>query len=202
MITEIKKDFISKMTPEQFSARYKSSEEYLIEFIPDLFSYKTVLYIGACETRHLHLEKFFLSGYSIDVLEAWYDNCQWLQKFNKEKNWIRKIIWNDVRELETGDVLDRNYDIVFFWHGLEHIFLEQQENTIKWLKYYTDKLLVLGCPYGNFFQGEVNGNPYEKHLCSIYSKDLENLGFDIIAIGYVDDPWGYLIGFWKRDENK
>jgi len=197
MITEIKKDFISKMTSEQFSARYKSSEEYLIEFIPDLFSHKTVLYIGACETRHLHLEKFFSSGYSIDVLEAWYDNCQWLQKFNKEKNWIRKIIWNDVRELETKEVLDRNYSVIFWYHGPEHVYKEQLKNVLKRLEYYSTKLVVLGCPYGEFPQGAERGNPYEEHLASLLPEDFDNLEYNVVTIGYKDDPWGYIIA-WKK----
>jgi len=72
-------------------------------------------------------------------------------------------------------------DCIFFWHGWEHLLKKDAVDTIKKLelKY---KYLVFGMPLGEEPQGEIYGNPHEKHISSWTSNEWKSMGYNVIEV--------------------
>lgn len=139
--------------------------------IPDLFNYKTVLYIGARNKRIDYGDTFVEKQYDITVLEIFEPNVRYL----KTVKWIKEVIHADVTTFET----DKKYDIVFWWHGPEHVEKSQLETTIKKLEGMANIAVVLGCPWGNVVQADKDSNPHERHISYLDRGDFEKMGHTV-----------------------
>jgi len=107
------------------------------------------------------------NGYQIDVVEIYGPNAEFLRGLD----WINNVV-NGSR-----------YDVVFWWHGLEHIDRKDLPGTLSQLKDLSSRLVVLGCPWGYYEQGEVGGNQWERHLSHLDRDDFEDLGFRTSVVG-------------------
>lgn len=187
---------------------------HLIRNIPDVFNYHSVLYIGAKVMKRWPKGMTFMDGfrdaaYEIDVLEPWWRNVVGLHQFNdhgrefKDDVFIppgtfRRIISGDVRKV--GRLVYKNYDVVMFWHGPEHLASEEILITLRKLENIATKIVVVGCPYGEYKQGEVGGNRFEKHLISLYPEFFEDIGWEHAELGERDVRTSNLLA-WKRTDN-
>jgi hypothetical protein len=154
--------------------------ERLLKEAPDVFKYKTVLYVGARQDRYDFLETFNKNRYEIDVLEIFQPNVDFL----KTIPWIKNIIKGDVTDFKT----DKRYDVVFWWHGPEHIEKGEIPRALSYLESITNNLIVLGCPWGNVPQGHnlEDKNIYEKHLASFDVGFFEDFGYKADYFGLKD----------------
>jgi len=161
-----------------------------------------MLYIGA------NVNKTFPAGmqmvpdfkevdYEIDVLEAWRLNVRSLIKMNKKKEIYRAILLGDARH--SGHILSgRYYDVVMWWHGPEHVGPDEIRPTIKKLERHARKLIIVACPFGRHKQGIAFGNPFEKHLSTIYPGDFKRChDWHVDTIGKRDVTMSNLLA-WKR----
>ena len=159
---------------------------------------KSILQIGVKEKSfgvHNWLKMFrlfFKCGYrTFDVLEIWQQNLDGLEKWEH----LRNKILGDIRDIDK--LIINEYDVIFWWHGPEHI--EKSEFYILQQKFdkFKDTLIIIGCPWGEFKQGEVDGNPYEEHKTHWQPEELEKYGYavyttdycnrkDIIGIKYIE----------------
>lgn len=166
--------------------------------IPDLFSgmYQSVLYVGANQKRQHFLNFFEESNYKrIVILEAFEENYKFLKKkFETKKPSLYQVILGKVEEIEKFS-LDP-FDVIFFWHGPEHLAQHQIEPTLKKLESISNYLVVLGMPFGKYEQGSEYGNPFETHLSSIYPPFLQQLGYHTETLGKQDQQ-GSNIAAWK-----
>ena len=148
--------------------------------IPDIFSHSTVLYVGARTERFDYGEEFMDSRYKITVLEVYKENVDYL----KTIPWITEVIHGDVRWFTS----DKKWDIVFWWHGPEHIHKKELPLTLKNLESMANKAVVLGCPWGKYDQHALEGNPYEVHVSAYGFEDFINLEYSVDCIGKKDIP--------------
>lgn len=143
--------------------------ESLKRMIPNLFD-MDCLYIGAREDRADYLKDFKRQP---DILEIWEPNCVNL----RSQEYV--VFSIDVRD--ASDI--RGYfDVVFWWHGPEHIKKKELAETLKSLEKIASKAVVLGCPWGYFKNGEFD-NPYEKHLSHHSHPIFERLGYQVECLG-------------------
>lgn len=171
----------SKTYLQQFLLEIYATEgqkDSLFKIAPDVFSHKTVLYIGASKERSLFLEEFIKAGYKITILEVFRQNIEFLKNLPFECN----IIEGDVRSFAFKD----KFDVVFWWHGPEHVEESKLKDTLKILESSANKLVVLGCPWGSHPHGEIYGNPYEKHLSQYYEGYFEKFGYKTNYFGRRD----------------
>lgn len=167
--------------------------EQLKKCIPDIFSYKTLLYIGANKGRLEMVLEFIKAGYTIHFLEIWPPNAARLKR-----NFVN-VIEGDVRMIEKYE-LEKKYDVIMWWHGPEHVKEEEISPTLDKLIKRTKKITVIACPYGKFEQGSVKGNPYERHLSTLYVMSFRILGWKTNAIGEPDELGSNLLA-WHRKED-
>lgn len=162
--------------------------------IPDIWKYKTVLYIGARKYRRDFTNQFKQNEYKIDILEIFDKNIQSLKKLK----FINKLIKGDVREIDK--LVNNKYDVVFWWHGPEHIQKRELKPTLNKLKKLTNHVLVCGCPYGKYEQGAVYGNPWEKHLSYLEPRDFKKSSFKVEVLGKKDSLGSNILAWWRRQK--
>lgn len=76
-----------------------------------------------------------------------------------------------------------NPDACLIWqHGPEHLEIEKAKDVVRSLKEFFAGI-VIETPNGPYPQGELYGNPYEKHLSSWYEKDYSEI-FSPSRIGF------------------
>lgn len=169
-------------------AIYENRLKHLVACIPDVFDYKTVLYVGGGNRLQV-FDEFVKHNCTIDIVEVFAPN---ILKLVNVKG-IRSIFHSDIETFNPKD----KYDVVFFWHGIEHIKKGSVHKLIKKIERYTTKLIVFGCPYGIYEQGAEYGNEFEKHISVWYPDDFPLRGFKCDTIGMKDTKRANLIA-WKN----
>lgn len=173
-------------------------ERCVKKYIPELFSskYKSVLYVGANQKRQHFLKDFQEAKYNkIIILEAFDDNYKFLKKEFEESNpQLYKVIHGDIRNIEDFQL--QKIDVVFFWHGIEHLPEKDIITTLKKLESKANKIIVLGMPFGYYKQGAEYGNSFEEHLYAVYPSFLEDIGYRTETLGNSDQE-GSNITAWK-----
>ncbi len=166
--------------------------------IPDLFSgkYRSVLYIGANQKRQHFLNFFEESNYKrIVILEAFKENYEFLKKkFETKQPDLYEVIWGKIEEIDKLSL--EPFDVIFFWHGPEHLPQQQIEPTLKKLESISNHLVILGMPFGKYVQGSEYGNPFEVHLSDIYPSFLQKFDYKTETLGNQDEK-GSNITAWK-----
>ncbi|MDD4804176.1 MAG: hypothetical protein PHN69_03295, partial [Candidatus Pacebacteria bacterium] len=162
--------------------------ENLIALVPDVFKHKSVLYIGARPDRTDFLQNFINAGYEISILEIYKPNVEYF----KNNSRFTEVIEGDVKEFNTS----KKYDVVFWWHGPEHVEEDKIKNTLKKLESITEYDLVLGCPWGSVMQGnDHNDNPNEEHINFIKTGYFENMGYKTSYFGLENNMGSNIIAF-------
>jgi len=178
-------------------------EKCVKKHIPDLFSgkYRSVLYVGANQKRQHFLENFENSKYDeIVIIEAFHENFEFLKrKFEHDSSKQYRVIEGDIRDMEKFGLA--SFDVVFFWHGIEHLPQQDIKPTLKKLEKKSKHLVVLGMPFGKYEQGPEYGNPYEEHVSIIYPSTLQKFGYKTETLGNVDEE-GSNITAWKYLDSK
>jgi len=157
--------------------------------IPYLFRRGTLLNVGANRVRFDLLPELHQAGREITLLEVWPDNANHWQGDKR----LAKVVQGDVRRLDKLGL--PTFDTVLWWHGPEHIEREELAQTVARLEALAEGLVVLGCPWGRYPQGEFMGNPHDAHRASLYPQDFERLGYRVATLGQADNQ-GSLV-CWK-----
>ena len=127
----------------------------------------------------MHFAKdFFQNGCAVTVVEAFEPNVQ----FIRDLTWVEEVIHSDIRRFSSN----KEFDIVFWWHGPEHISSADLAKVVRRLEVHATKAVVLGCPWGRYEQTAKDGNPYEAHLSQYDHGDFERLGFEVEYLGNRD----------------
>lgn len=171
--------------------------------IPDLFGFDSVLYIGANLSRMQFVPVFVGAEFMVDVVEIHKPNVDELFEFNERcrksdhgRAFFRNIINADVRDIAKLDDL-LSYDVVFWWHGPEHVPLEDFEKTMRLLERFAMRIVVAGCPWGIYNQPAVRGNPHEVHVSHLTPREFINIGYATNTIGRKNVRGSNLLA-WKR----
>ena len=161
--------------------------------VPKLWEAKRVLNIGAnrCANPGL-VDELKAAGAEVHLLEAWDENVAYYRERDSTK--FASVTQGDVRDL-PGKM--GTFDAVVWWHGPEHLPPEEWPVAVRVLESIAP-LVILGCPWGTWEQGEEDGNPFEVHQSSIYPEDLTAMGYEVRAIGAGADQKGNLVA-WIGD---
>jgi len=157
--------------------------------VPELYKPGKLLYVGANSIRLPEaLRAMRLVGHEITLLEVWPENAA----YHEEWGLFDHVVVGDVREIETLGL--SRYDAILWWHGPEHIDIQDLPNTLLQLESLAD-IVVLSCPWGIMNQVAVYGNPHEEHSAYLQPGDFP-LGYSTDTIGEVNARSGHLIA-WR-----
>ena len=152
---------------------------------------KTLLYVGARERTQL-LDLFVNAGFRVTVLEAWGPNCELLRK----RSDIHEVIQGNINEFVT--MTDREWDVVLWWHGPEHVELSILRRTLEGIKKIARYMVVLGCPWGAYPQGPLDDNPYEVHVSHLTPEFFHQFGYSTETLGMKDTMGSNITAWWRR----
>ena len=133
---------------------YKLRPLQLANNIQDIWNYDSVLYVGFSKNRWDFAEDFSKKGYRIDAVEIFEPNFSQI----KDKPWINNAYLNDIRNID--DFCDSGYDVIFWWHGPEHIDRQDLGSTLSKLKERSRNLVVCGSPWGKYNNNFSKENPF------------------------------------------
>ncbi|MDT9196034.1 MULTISPECIES: hypothetical protein [unclassified Limnospira] len=147
----------------------------LLRLYPQLFSPsnrgKTLLYVGARTDRFDYGKELREAGYKITILEIFDKNVDFLRNIS----WLEEVILGDVRTWKSH----QTYDVVFWWHGPEHIDKKELKPTLSKLEDLAREAVILGCPWGDYPQGHSYGNEHEEHVSAYDGNDFADLGYQV-----------------------
>lgn len=160
--------------------------------LPDAWSNRRVLYVGAYSERFHFNEVLQLNGCIVDVLEIGEENCEYLRRLS----WLNRVIRGDVTdpELELED-----YDIVLWSHGPNMVERDKFEQALQLLEKHGDLVVIL-IPFGHgyTYPGDHDGRPFYMNTHSSYiPADFLKLGYSVNTIGEEDLRGNNLLA-WKR----
>jgi hypothetical protein len=155
-----------------------------------------VLYIGIEKYRMVFVKNFLWHGYKMDILEIWKPHIDYYREVNSNFNLFNKIVHGDVREVDKYSELDDKYDVVFWFHGPEHIMKKELPDTIEKLKQKTGKLLIMACPYGESHSPARGGNVYNEHVAELYTEDFYGMYLEVVC-----EQEKRIKVWWRNDKN-
>ena len=131
---------------------------------------ESVLYVGASAPRHDYLELFPHA----DILEIDPESVSGMATF------MNKVMQGDI----TTFVPEHHYDMIFWWHGPEHVTKELSVLTINRLKKYCN-MLIVGTPWGY--------SPHPGHVSEWDVQDMVDLNMLVTTIGE-KNQYGQVVG--------
>lgn len=145
--------------------------DQIIDVFPEIVNGngKKALYVGANKVRAFFLNELWGFGYNVDIIEIYEENFNYIKNNYK----FRKIILGDIQEFEL-----ETYDLIFWYHGPEHIEKENFKPTLERLEKKT-KHIVIGCPKNDHLVYDNNLNIFEKHLWKVCENDFISLGYSV-----------------------
>jgi hypothetical protein len=140
----------------------------------------SVLYVGANVRAFAFLDLLRDAGCSIDIVEAWKENVDALKPILRENE---NIVCADIRKIDlVSSFAGRHFDLAIWWHGPEHVESPEVRPVLEKLT-KSAKHVLIGCPWGDYPQGDVDGNPFEQHRCPLNPKYFERKGFKVATLG-------------------
>jgi len=153
--------------------------KFIIENVVNNPEIKSVLNIGYRESSDPHIMNQIISeGKSWSVLEVFPENCREMERKGYD------VIEMDVRNIKE---LDRKFDAIIWLHGPEHILWEDFNNYRSDVESKARKLVIYQAPIGEYAQGELYENPYEKHISTLYSFMFDELGYNTMNHTHEED---------------
>jgi len=189
------------MDEEEFEVEEISNSDYadrlniLQKYIGDIFTEPySVLYIGAKAGRWDYVPEMYDGGAEITVLEACKENADDLCG----SVYFEKIVHGDIRYIDYLDLGRDKFDVVFWWHGPEHVSKAEAKELVPKLVNLSNKYVVFGVPWGVVPQGIVGRNMYEVHLSYWDIQDFRDIDFVVESIDPKDVMGSCLIGWRKK----
>jgi len=146
--------------------------------------------VGANPKAFAFWEK--LKGCVVRIIEIWKPNCEALKAIMGVDAAI------DLADIRTVDITE-HYDLAVWWHGPEHVESNEVRPCLEKLEACADHVLI-GCPWGDYPQGPIDGNPHEEHRNPLNPRYFEKKGYTVVTDGEPvrgTEKQGGQIAAWK-----
>lgn len=132
-------------------ASYDYGKKEVCEWIRNSFAKgATCLDVGACDGKWADLLGEYLTMDACEIFNA---------------NVVEHHLEDKYRSIYVCDIAEYNYayyDIVLFGDVIEHMSVEKAQEVLRYAEAHS-KCIIVGVPM-QYKQGELYGNPYEKHI--------------------------------------
>jgi hypothetical protein len=156
-----------------------------------------VLYVGAKARKRMPTGLWHLRRCSEEIvcLEIWEPNVKALRK----TDFFDEVWHGDIADRATLLSVAGRFDLIFWWHGPEHVSFPQAIDTCNRLH---AAVVVCACPWGKYEQGACFGNPYEVHASALLPEDFERLGYEVTVSGKRDVPKSNIFAVKRHRERE
>ncbi len=168
----------------------------LADVVPPLAGMKSLLHVGEQMRDGWEFWPDWFRAHGIelfDVLEIYGPSAKTLRTMPLWRN----VYQGDVRDCAQMSVAP--VDVVFWWHGPEHVpkcgFQTAIDNLVGG---WQPKLIILGMPWGVHRNDDREWeNKASLHVATWYPAELEAMGWEVRTDGPVDVPSGHITA-WKE----
>ncbi|MCW3989880.1 MAG: class I SAM-dependent methyltransferase [Candidatus Bathyarchaeota archaeon] len=94
-------------------------------------------------------------------------------------NIYNSMICADVRRMPFKE---NSFDIVLACEVLEHIPKSEGKNVLYELERLARRMIIVTTPLGFIYQGEIDGNIYERHISAWTAEEFEERGYSVSII--------------------
>lgn len=148
----------------------------------------------------------FLAREFCDIFQGRYDKSTWKTRIDGVEvfeEYIRphhKYIYDKIYICKIEDFINdmNKYDVIFAGDVIEHLEKSEAKDLLEKLFSKYNKSLIVAVPLGNWYQGEVFGNPYETHRSIWLKEDLEELKPRYIKLYDVNNYPKYGVAIWSN----
>lgn len=170
---------------------YTERERTVCEILRPLEGCRTMLNIGMRnpnDPRNLWwLHICHANGIEPHVLEIFEPNVVSLRSEG-----IPNVTHGDVRD--AASIYDNWFDIGLWWHGPEHLEMDESARSIAMLAAICRRGIILGCPLGEAPQDAIGDNEAERHLSQWTEDDFHAFGLETTVVA---DTYPAHITAWK-----
>ncbi len=174
-----------------------AAELSVLTALPELQTYRRVLYVGA------NVDRFqlygLLAGKALHVLEVFKPYVEALRASPAFR--LESVIQGNVLEADAVPEVARlaPFDLLVWWHGPEHVDMDAARALLGPTggvhRLYT-KAILLGCPWGVYKQGAVDANEWQKHRWHPLPDFFLNLGYSVYTVGEPHSKEGHITA-WR-----
>lgn len=180
--------------------------QHLRETLPELFTQpltkvgiqpSTMLYIGASIAHATCAQALHDAGHELTLLEIWPANAD----HYRGGDLFAQVVCGDVRQVD--ELIHGHYDVIFWRHGPEHVDRMEAAVVVRKLEAIATRLVILGCPSGEYKQGAVGGNPHERHVSQWCPADFEAWDYQVNVMRPGRRhllAWKYIMGGIQHDQ--
>ena len=154
-------------------ASYNEGKLEVIEYIMSLAP-ESILDVGACDGKWAQLLRS--AGYTgrLDACEAFKPNAAKILELYDD------VFVGDIRRYEYGN----SYDVAIFGDVIEHMDVQAAQFVLDYAA-HNCKEVIVGVPF-LYQQGEIYGNPYERHIQDdltpeIFEERYGMIGFEMFV---------------------
>ena len=155
-------------------ASYDDGKLEVIEYIMSLEP-ESILDVGACDGKWAQLLR--AAGYAgrLDACEAFKPNATKILELYND------VFVGDIRRYEYGI----GYDVIIFGDVIEHIDAKAAKDVLLYAAARAQLDVIVGVPF-LYKQGEIYGNPYERHIQDdltpeIFEERYGRIGFEMFV---------------------
>jgi ferredoxin-like protein FixX len=176
--------------------RYEQVKRCIPDLVtPNFHSGESCLYVGGNLLRVEMAHELKKTGFEITLLEIFKPYCEAMEKSPKFAGIFSEIICGSIQGFKP----ERVWDLIVWWHGPEHIVVEELPTVISDIEKMAKKLVVFACPHGVYrfdeaqtiefckknaaILGSAEANMAEVHVAALYPEFFENLGYKVNAMG-------------------
>lgn len=137
---------------------------------------------GGIEGKKWWIDLFKKHGFSrFVILEIFPSNVEFSKKYFRDRNVGVEVILGDV--LRATEYFNyKKFDVSLWWHGPEHVRLDEIDICLAKLEFVTKKAIIIGCPALGSKQGIVYDNPHEKHISKPGEAFFKERGFMTMVV--------------------
>ena len=153
-----------------------------------------VTYVGwKAGTSYNKLDYFDSFAKRVYIIEVFPPNVAGYEQ-GRHKN--STIILGNISDYEN--LIPKEFRELLIWQqGPEHVEMLECKKLIEKMKQHFKKI-VIETPNGNYPQGAVGGNEYEKHLSHWNVKDYKSIGFKYSLYDGAKNE-NNIIGYWENE---
>lgn len=153
-------------------ASYDYGKTDVVRYIRDNFKQgSTCLDVGACDGKWANLLNHHLV---MDAVEIWKPNII---------EWGLGARYRNVFNMDIADLEYKWYDLIIFGDVIEHMPVDRAQRVLDYARNRCYDMII-GVPY-NYPQGEIYGNPYERHIQDDLTDETFNErypGFELLCM--------------------
>jgi SAM-dependent methyltransferase len=157
-------EFINRLYHNPFVEKFFHTTLYCLK--KELKNCKTVLDLGCGPDSYI---KYLKLNYTVGV-DAY---KPYINKARKNKT-HHKLIYNNIAKINFRP---KSFDAVVLIEVLEHLSKTQGRELLLRSEKWARKKIILTTPNGYISQGEMDGNPYQKHKSGWSLYEMKKLGY-------------------------